>query len=169
MPPALFCQATMFALGAKVISLPQQQQSSGETTAASSVAHFSRRQIRSRMLKANIMHVGFAPPQVTCLARAHPALGRPGARAGRARVQTEKQAEPARHMANSSANITRTMTSIWRSIVLRLDGGSVAFFITCRRGGWGKRGGSADACSASIRAPDAAVRRISEASARRPY
>ncbi len=37
-------------------------------------------------------------------------------------------------MANSSANMTSTMMSIWRSIVLRLDGGSVAFFITCRRG-----------------------------------
>lgn len=36
------------------------------------------------------------------------------------------------HMANSSANMKRITRSIWRSMVLRFDGGSVAFIITCR-------------------------------------
>lgn len=51
---------------------------------------------------------------------------------GFTRVQTAKHAAPAMHMANSSANMKRITRSIRRSIVLRFDGGSVAFIITCR-------------------------------------
>ena len=139
LPRVALRQAAVSALGTHSICQPQQEQSS-RTNARGLLprglfraANFPRARPNPspRML---ILHQARA----TCSARARPWPPRVGKsrvpeRAGRARVQTEKQAEPARHMANSSANMTSTMTSIWRSIVLRLDGGSVAFFITCRR------------------------------------
>ena len=46
-------------------------------------------------------------------------------------VQMAKRMAPTRHIAKSSTNMKTIILSIWYSILLRLEGGSVAFFITC--------------------------------------